>query len=307
MEKNNFKKILIGIKEYLLIAVGLLLYAGGVSIFIIPNELVGGGVTGISALLLYAFNIPVSWSFFGINLILLAIALKVLGKGFGVKTVYAIIVASLFFDIFPRILPADSDFVQAIALANGKLLSAIIAGVCCGVGIAITFMQGGSTGGTDIIALMINKYRNIPPGKIILSIDIIIIACVMLLPDESGNAVNWGMKIATVMYGYVVTFVVGYSLDLTLSGSRQSMQIFIFSKEYEKIADAITADLHRGVTVIDGEGWYTKTEGKILLVIVRKTEINQVFKIIREIDPNAFTSSGAVSGVYGQGFERMKK
>lgn len=305
MEKSTSKKILIGIKEYVIIALGLLLYTIGVSLFIIPNELVGGGVTGLSALLLYAFGIPVSWSFFGINLILLAIALKVLGKGFGVKTVYAIIVASLFLDILPRVLP--QDFIQVVSIANGQLAAAVLAGICCGVGIAITFTQGGSTGGTDIIALMVNKYRNIPPGKIILSIDIVIIACVMLLPPEEGETVNWALKIATMIYGYLVVFVVGYAVDFTLSGSRQSVQIFVFSKEYEKIADTVTGKLNRGVTVLDGEGWYTKTENKILLVIVRKTELSELYKVIREIDPKAFLTTANVSGVYGQGFEQMKK
>ncbi len=301
MEKS-YKKILITIKEYIVIALGLLLYTSGWVIFLIPNNLVGGGVSGISALLLYSFGIPISISFFVINLVLLAIALKVLGKGFGIKTVYAIVVASLFFEIIPKIILPE--FIQEVGVANGKLLASLIGGVCSGAGIAITFTQGGSTGGTDIIALMINKYRSISPGKIILSIDIVIIAMSFFIPMEDNSL---GHRLATVMYGYVLTFVVGYSIDLVLSGTKQSMQIFVFSKEYDKIADAVMKQVGRGVTVIDGEGWYTKTNGKILLVIVRKTEVNMFYKIVKEIDSNAFMSVGSVMGVYGQGFDQMKK
>lgn len=299
MEKKRRTPYIV-FKEYFIISIGLLLYALGWSTFLIPNNLVGGGVTGISAIILYATGFSISYSYIIINGVLVLIALKVLGKQFGVKTVYAILIVSLFFKIIPGLIPPE--LIQDISVGNGKLLSAIMGGICSGVGIAITFTQGGSSGGTDIIALMISKYRNISPGKLILYCDIIIIASSMLIPNHS----SLGEKLAVVIYGYILITVSSYTIDLVLSGARQSIQIFIFSKQYEEIADRITA-IGRGVTVIDAMGWFTKEKGKVLMVIVRRTESNFVFRVIREIDKSAFISVGNVMGVYGQGFDQIKK
>ena len=289
------------LKEYLIITLGLLCYTAGWCIFIIPHEMVGGGVSGMGALIYYATGFPVSYSYFLINTVLLLIALKVLGKGFGFKTVFAIFMASLFFKILPEIIP--ETFIQEIAISNGKLMSAIIGGAISGVGIALTFSQGGSTGGTDIIALMITKYRNVSPGKIILYLDIFIIASSMFLPND----LNVGAKFANVIYGYIVTGLCASTLDLLLSGMKQSIQMFIFSKNYAAIADRISKELRRGVTVLDGQGWFSKQNGKILLVIAKKTDMNFLYKIVKEEDKDAFMSEGSVRGVYGQGFDQIKK
>ncbi len=294
------KTLLRGIKEYTIIAFGLLVYSLGWVMFLIPNGLVGGGVTGISAILYYVTGFPVSYSFFLINAVLLAIALKVLGKAFGLKTVFAIIAGTVFLKVLPDVIPAE--LIQDIAVGNGKLLSAIIGGACAGSGIAITFTQGGSSGGTDIIALIINKYRNISPGRLILMMDILIIASSIAMPSQE----TIGQRVAIIIYGYVLIAVTSYTIDLIISGARQSIQIFIFSRKYEEIAEKITS-IGRGVTVIDGMGWFTKREGKILMVIVRRTESNYVFRVVREVDRNAFMSVGNVMGVYGEGFEQIKK
>lgn len=309
----SLKSVFGEVKSYIIITIGLLLYVLGWDIFLLPNNMVGGGVTGVSAVLLYAFNIPVSYSFFVINLILLLVALKVLGKGFGVKTVYAIAVTSAFFDIVPGFLP--EPFIQEIAISNGKLLCAIFGGVTSGLGIGFCFSQGGSTGGTDIIALMITKYKNISAGKIILIIDIFIIASSFLLPskeilDSAGNVIgveSIGERFATVLYGYILIAACSYTIDLFVSGTKQSLQIFIFSKKYAEIADTIISDIKRGVTLIDAQGWYTKNESKIVMVVVRKTDINMIYKIVKSVDRDAFMSVGSVTGVYGKGFDEIKK
>ena len=310
---NKMKNLLGEVKAYVIITLGLLLYTLGWIVFLIPNNMVGGGVTGLSAILLYAFNIPVGASFFVINLILLLIALKVLGKGFGMKTVYAIIIASVFYEILPAIIP--DVFIQEIAISNGKLLCAIFGGVCAGLGIGISFSQGGSTGGTDIVALMIVKYRNISAGRVILLLDIFIIASSLLLPpneilDANGAVVGvetWGQRFATILYGYILIGACSYSVDMFISGTKQSSQIFIFSKKYAELADAITSGTGRGVTLIDGEGWYTKQKSKIVMVVVRKDDLSTLYRIVREIDNDAFLSVGNVSGVYGRGFDQIKK
>ena len=311
--KLNIKSILGEFKAYVVITIGLLCYVLGWDIFLLPNSMVGGGVTGIAAVLLYAFGIPVSYSFFVINLILLLIALKVLGKGFGIKTVYAIIVTSVFFDVVPNYLP--EAFIQEIAVSNGKLLCAIFGGVISGLGIGICFSNGGSTGGTDIIALMITKYKNVSAGRIILIIDIFIIASSFLLPakeilDSAGNVIgveSIGMRFATVLYGYILIMACSFTIDLFVSGTKQSLQVFIFSRKYGEIADSIISDIGRGVTLIDAHGWYKKSESKIVMVVVRKTDINMIYKIVKAVDKDAFMSVGSVTGVYGKGFDEIKK
>lgn len=310
---NRLKNVLGEAKAYLIITFGLLLYTLGWIVFLIPNNMVGGGVTGISAILLYAFNIPVSASFFVINLVLLLIALKVLGKAFGMKTVYAIIIASIFYEVVPPLIP--DVFIQEIAISNGKLLCAIFGGVCAGLGIGISFSQGGSTGGTDIVALMIVKYRNISAGRVILLLDIFIIASSLLLPpdeilDANGVVVgveSWGERFATILYGYILIGACSYSVDMFISGTKQSLQIFIFSKKYAELADAITTTTGRGVTLIEGQGWYTKQQSKIVMVVMRKDDMSSLYRMVREIDRDAFLSVASVSGVYGKGFDQIKQ
>lgn len=310
---NRLGNVLAEVKAYVIITFGLLLYTLGWIVFLIPNNMVGGGVTGISAILLYAFNIPVSVSFFVINLVLLLIALKVLGKAFGAKTVYAIIIASIFYEVVPPLIP--DVFIQEIAISNGKLLCAIFGGVCAGLGIGISFSQGGSTGGTDIVALMIVKYRNVSAGRVILLLDIFIIASSLLLPpseivDANGVVIgveSWGTRFATILYGYILIGACSYSVDMFISGTKQSLQIFIFSKKYAELADAITSQTGRGVTLIDGEGWYTKQKSKVVMVIMRKDDMSILYRMIREIDRDAFLSVASVSGVYGKGFDEIKK
>jgi uncharacterized membrane-anchored protein YitT (DUF2179 family) len=298
MDKNKF---LATFKSYAIITLGLVFYVLAWVVFIIPHQLVGGGVTGISAVIQYCTGFNVSYSFFIINGVLLLIALKVLGPSFGVKTIYAMVVTTLLLRFLPMVIP--QEFIQIIALDNGKLLSVIIGGTLSALGISLTFSQGGSSGGTDIIALMITKYRAISPGKILLILDVFIIGSSLIVPTEG----SWGVRVANLMYGYIMAGVFSVALDLFVSGSKQSVQIFIFSKNYEKIADRITSDVHRGVTALQGKGWYTKTESTVLLVIARKPELKLLLNLIKEEDPQAFISVGSVSGVYGYGFDVIKK
>ena len=298
---DNKSKFLATFKSYAIITLGLILYVLAWVVFIIPHQLVGGGVTGISAVIQYCTGFNVSYSFFIINGILLLIALKVLGPSFGVKTIYAMVVTTLLLRFMPFVIP--EEFIRIIALENGKLLSVICGGTLSALGISFTFSQGGSSGGTDIIALMITKYRAISPGRILLILDVFIIGSSLIVPTEG----SWGERVANLVYGYVMAGVFSVALDLFMSGSKQSVQIFIFSKNYEKIADRITGDVHRGVTALEGKGWYTKTESTVLMVVARKPELKLLLSVIKEEDPQAFISVGSVSGVYGYGFDAIKK
>lgn len=304
----KINEVLKTIKEYILIAFGILIYVTGWTIFLVPNNLVGGGVTGISSILQYATGgaIRMGYTYFAINLMLLIIALFTLGKAFGIKTVFAIILASVGLNVLQDIIPADICY--NLAVKNGKLLSTIIGGITAGVGIGMTMSQGGSTGGTDIIALVVNKYRNVSPGRMILAIDVVIIGSSIIVPSYTpdGELLPFTEKIVTVVYGLILTTVCSTVLDLYIAGSKQSVQVFILSKKYAEIADMITHDLHRGCTVLNGQGWYTKQETYVVMVLTRKSDLNMLLKMIKNIDSNAFLSVATVTGVYGQGFDAIK-
>lgn len=306
--KANLKTALRVVKEYALITLGILLYVIGWNVFLIPNNLIGGGVTGIGSIVQYATNgaIKVGYTYFAVNIILLIVALFTLGKGFGWKTVYAIIIASIGLNVGQGIIP--HDIIQTLAIDNGKLMSTIMGGVFTGVGIGFCMSQGGSTGGTDIVALIVNKYRGVSPGRMILWMDAVIMLSSFFVPSytAAGTLMPWTEKFTTVIYAFLLTTITSTVLDLYLSGSKQSVQLFILSKKYAEIADAITNDLHRGVTVLDGKGWYTKQNMEVLMVLTRKADLNVMLKYIKTIDPDAFLSVASVTGVYGKGFESIR-
>lgn len=297
------------IRDYAMVALGITIYVLGWSIFLVPNNMVGGGITGLSAILQYATHgvLKIGYTYFVVNVGLIIAALFVLGFGFGWKTIFATVLASVGLNLFQSIIPAD--FIQAIALDNGKLMCTIMGGIMVGVGIGITMIAGGSTGGTDIIALMVNKYRNVSPGRLILLMDVVIILSSLLVPSyrADGELIPFVDKITTVVYGFILIVINSTVLDLVISGSRQSVQLFILSKHYAEIADAITRDLHRGVTVLDGKGWYTKQDTEVLMVLTRKSDLNILLRYVKTIDPDAFLSVSSVTGVYGKGFDVIKK
>ena len=300
MEKVKQKPLLV-IRDYIVISIGVLLYALAWAIFIIPHHLVGGGVTGISAIVQYITGFNMSYTMFIINAILLLIALRILGVAFGARTVYAIVFSSLAFRFLPGLIP--EEFIQQFSIENGKMLSVIFGGALSGLGCSLAITHGGSTGGTDIVALMINKFYNISTGTILVILDVIIIACTLFIPSDAG----WGSRFANVIYGYIACGVFSYCLDLFMTGQRQSVQMLVFSENYQRIADRISQEENRGVSVLNVQGWHTKQDKKMLLVVVRKSEMNQVLSLIKSEDKQAFVSVGSVQGVYGEGFEKIKK
>ena len=302
--KRNFLTVF---KEYALITAGVLCYALAWILFLIPNNLVGGGVTGVASIVQYATGgvIKVSYSYFVINVILLVIGMSSLGKGFGAKTVYGVLVASLALNFGASLIP--QEIIRSLSLENGKLMCVIMGGMLSGFGIGLAMSQGGSTGGTDIVALVLNKRRGISPGRMILWLDIAIIASSILVPSyrPDGTLMPFVDKIMVVVYGYLLTAVVSITIDSTIAGSKQSVQLFITSKNYEAIADEIANGFHRGVTVLNGKGWFTKEDAHVLMVLTRKVDLNPLLRSIKAIDPGAFVSVSSVTGVYGKGFEAI--
>ena len=293
------------VKEYLLITLGVTIYALGWAMFLTPNNMIGGGVTGFSAILEYAFKLPIPVTYFVLNILLLLIGTKILGTGFGAKTIYAIIMTSIMLAVTKELIPVDfvSEFSQ-----DSKIVCTVLGGIMGGLGIGLSMSQGGSTGGTDIIALIWCKFKHASPGKVILVIDIIIILSSMLFPsfDKTGAPMSYPEKLAIIVYGLMQVTVCGYTIDLYISGSKQSVQVFIFTKKVSEMADAIAFDMKRGVTVIPAKGWYSKEEKEVIMVVTRKVDLNLLLRYVKSIDPDAFLSVSSVMGVYGQGFDAIR-
>ena len=284
-------KIYFSVQDYLMILFGTLLYGFGFNAFILSNEIVTGGVSGICALIFFASNglIPVSVSYFVINVALLVVALKILGLKFLIKTIFGVFSLSASLSLFEWLLKGQP------ILHDQPFMACILGAIFCGSGIGFAFTANGSTGGTDIIAAIVNKYRDVSLGRMIMFCDMIIIASSYFVLHD----------LEKVVYGYVTLFVTGYMIDQVVNSSRQSVQFFIISNKYEEIGREINA-LHRGVTVIDGTGLYTGRQVKMMFVLAKKSQSNTIFQIINDIDPRAFVSQSAVIGVYGEGFDHFK-
>ena len=278
------------IRDYLVILIGLFSYTIGWTLFLLPNNISTGGVPGVSSILYWAFETPVQVTFFAVNAVLLLLALKILGFKFCIKTIYGVVMLTIILSFFQPLIK------ETHLLADQPFMAAIIGGCFCGIGIGLGLVSNGSSGGTDIIAAIIHKYRDISLGHLILMVDLIVITSSYVVLRD------WNQ----VLYGYVVLFVSSYVVDQVVNAMRQSVQFFIISEKHEEIARAIVSERHRGCTVIDGKGFYTGHEQKILFVLAKKRESGMIFQLINDIDPGAFVTQSAVIGVYGQGFDHMK-
>lgn len=294
------------IRDYLFITFGLICYAVGFNCFQLPYQITTGGVAGAGAVIFYGTGFPVQYTFFLVNIILLSIAIRVLGWKFCVKTIYAVFMLTFLLGFIKEVMIYYGSFHPELTcvgpgyppqiVQDNIFLSCILGAAIEGIGLGMVFLSNGSTGGTDIIAAIINKYKDVTLGQMMMLCDFIIVTSSLLLP---------GASIDRLLYGYCTLLITNILLDYVVDRGRQSVQFFIFSSKYEDIAAAITAT-HRGVTVLNGQGWYTKQERKVLVVLAKKSESTNIFRIIQSIDPNAFVSQSKVIGVFGEGFDRIK-
>lgn len=277
-------------RDYLMIALGLILYGIGWTVFLLPNDITTGGVPGIASIIYFATGFPVQYTYFSINLVLLLLSIRILGWKFSIKTVFAVFTLTFFLSVIQKLAEG------VVLLHDQPFMACVIGASLCGGGIGIAFSSNGSTGGTDIIAAIINKYRDITLGRVILVCDLIIIS-------SSYFALKDWEK---VVYGYVTLYICSFVLDQVVNSARQSVQFFIISEKYAEIAHQINIYPHRGATVINASGFYSGKEQKMLFVLAKKRESTIIFRLIKDIDPNAFVSQSAVIGVYGEGFDRIK-
>jgi uncharacterized membrane-anchored protein YitT (DUF2179 family) len=288
--KTSFHKIYHPVRDYVFIVVGTLLYGFGFNGFILSNEIVPGGLTGLCSLLFFTTKIPVSLSVATVNILLLVVAYKMLGFRFMINSVFGI--ASLTFSLmFFEWLLKNQPIIQ-----GEPFMSIVIGAMLCGAGLAIVFSANGSTGGTDIVGAIVNKYRNVSIGRTLFFCDIFVI----------GSSYLIFQSVDKIVFGFVEMAINNYVLDRVLNANNQSIQFLIFSKKYDEIVERILQDLHRGCTLLDGMGGYSKEPVKAIVLLAKSRESITILRLIKSVDPHAFISQSSVRGVYGEGFDPIK-
>ena len=299
----DHKLILNEVKDYMFIALGLAIYTIAFTVFLMPYQIVAGGVTGLSAIIYYATGFHLENTYIIINGLLLLVALKILGVKFLMKTIFAIFTLYFMLVVAQDLIPKQDNGLPFKLMGEGQdFMSMIIGCVMTGIALATVFLHNGSTGGTDIIAASVNKYHNVSLGSVLIAADFCIIGSCMFFP-QFGTYLERAHK---VMFGFCVMAMENYVLDYVMNARRQSVQFMIFSQKWQEIANAIGTQMDHGVTILDGHGWYTGRQMKVLCILAKKNESINMFRLIKMIDPNAFVSQSSVIGVYGEGFDEMK-
>ena len=289
-------------RDYFNITLGLMLYTFGFTVFLLPYEIVTGGIAGIGAIVFYATKFPVQWTFFIINAVLIVAALKELGLKFLAKTIYATIAVTIMLDLAQKIVEMpDGTFYKLMGEGN-DFMSLIIGCMLTGTALAIVFLSNGSTGGTDIIAAVVNKYYNVSLGKGLIMVDLVIIGSCLAV-DSFGP---FPVRCQKVVFGLCTMFIECNMLDFVMSWQRQSVQFMIFSKHHQEIANAIAKQTDHTMTILDGHGWFSGHPMKVICLMAKKRESPIIFRIIKSIDPKAFVSQSSVQGVFGEGFDPIK-
>ena len=294
--------IIYEIKDYFYITLGLLLYTFGFTVFLLPYEIVTGGIAGIGAIVFYSTGFPVQYTFFIINAVLIILALKTLGWKFLTKTIYATIMLTIMLEVAQTFtIQPDVTFHKLLG-ENNDFMSLVIGCTITGTALATVFLNNGSTGGTDIVAAVLNKFHNISLGKALIIVDFCIIgSCIFV--DSFGTV---DLRFRKVVFGLCTMLIECLMLDYVMYWQRQSVQFLIFSKKYQEIAYAISRTTDHTLTILDGHGFWTGKPTKVLCLLAKKRESVHIFRLIKQIDPNAFVSQSSVIGVYGEGFDEMK-
>ena len=291
-------KPLIAIKEYLMIIVATIPYAIAVNWILVPHTIVGGGLTGLCEIIYFATDtfVPIWLSSFVCNLALLIAAFFTVGWRYCVRTLWGV----LWYTIWLKVIEIHTE-----PVISDPFMAVILGGLFMGSFLGIVFLNNGSTGGVDIVAMIVNKYKHLPMGRVLMACDIVIILCAYFLPEI--KELPFGQGLEKILFGLCYTFMAGTAVDWVLNRTRQSVQFFIFSTKYEEIAEAIMTQVPRGVTLMDAQGGYSKEPMKVVTTIARQHESATIFRLVNAIDPNAFVSQSQVRGVFGQGFESIKE
>lgn len=288
MGENNYLKSFYW-KDYLMMFLGLIFYAIGLTGFLLPNKIVTGGLAGVTILINAASGIPLWISYISINLVLLVFAWRIIGKVFVIKTIINVGILTL-------LLRYGEMYINKSLIQADPLLAALIGAGFAGLGLGLVYSSNGSTGGTDIIGAAVTKKRHISMGRVLLLVDVLIVVSSYVI-FQSVEKIAIGLIVMTAMF---------YTVDVVINGMRQSVQFFIFTDKYEEVADHINKEINRGCTIVDGMGWYSKKSQKIIIVLARRSESTSIFRLVKSIDEHAFLTQTNVVGVYGKGFEILK-
>ncbi len=286
---DKTRKLLNLAKDYVMITLGLFSYAFGFTAFILPEKIVIGSVTGLSSLIHFAVGWNVAVTYYVINIILLCIAFRSVGKQFVIRTIIGASISTIFIGVLQPMFPEP-------IISGQPFMNVILGAMLCGLGLGVVFTHNGSTGGTDIIAAMVAKYSTISFGRTMMYCDVLIICSSWLLFHS----------IDKIVYGLIFMVIYSVAADRVINNTRQSVQFLIISKRWKEIADNIIQEAHRGCTILEGTGWYTKDPVKIVMVMCRKHESVNIFRIIKETDREAIITQSNVNGVYGFGFDELK-
>lgn len=291
--KPQTLKTLNQLRDFLFMSVGIVCYVIGYVCFQLPYHITGGGVAGLASVIYFGSGIPPQYTYLVVNLFLLILALKILGIKFMVNTIYAVGFMTIAITVAQKIMMVNGSIPQI--LGSQSFMACVIGAAMEGIGIGIVFLNNGSTGGTDIIAACINKYRDLSLGQVLLISDVLVV---------SSNYIVFH-KVELLLYGYCSMVIETFMIDYVMNSARQSVQFLIISQRYNAIAKAVNR-AGRGVTVVDGMGWYTQSSQKVLIILARRRESTRLFRIIKEVDPKAFVSQSKVVGVFGNGFDKIK-
>ena len=300
--KMTKQDLIYEVRDYFNITLGLMLYTLGFTVFLLPYEIVTGGIAGIGAIVFYSTGFPVQYTFFIINAALIILALKTLGWKFLTKTIYATFMLTFMLELAQEIVvQPDGTFYKLLGEGN-DFMSLVIGCIITGTALAVVFLNNGSTGGTDIVAAVVNKFQNKSLGKALIMVDFCIIGSCLFI--DSFGAID--LRFRKVVFGLCTMLIECLMLDYVMYWQRQSVQFMIFSKKYQEIAFAISRKTDHTLTILDGHGFWTGRPTKVLCLLAKKRESVQIFRIVKQIDPNAFVSQSSVIGVYGEGFDEMK-
>ena len=300
--KMTKQDLIYEVRDYFNITLGLMLYTLGFTVFLLPYEIVTGGIAGIGAIVFYSTGFPVQYTFFIINAALIILALKTLGWKFLTKTIYATFMLTFMLEVAQEIVvQPDGTFYKLLGEGN-DFMSLVIGCIITGTALAVVFLNNGSTGGTDIVAAVVNKFHNISLGKALIMVDFCNIGSCLFI--DSFGAID--LRFRKVVFGLCTMLIECLMLDYVMYWQRQSVQFMIFSKKYQEIAFAISRKTDHTLTILDGHGFWTGRPTKVLCLLAKKRESVQIFRIVKQIDPNAFVSQSSVIGVYGEGFDEMK-
>lgn len=284
------------LSDYIQLVIGVVIYAAGYACFMLPYKIVSGGMGGVSALIFFKTGFPAQYSYFIINMVLLLIAWRIMGFRFVFRTMAATALITVMMEFFQDLIMQDDGTLMRIA-GEDRFMAIVIGGCIEGLGLATVFQAGGSTGGTDIIASCVNKYKDVQLGRMMLYLDLIIVSSSYFIQQN----------IEDMVVGYCTMFIAMYILDHMMNMANQSVQFTIISDKYERIADTVNQKINRGVTMVHGEGWYSKENRPVLIIMAKKREKNAILQAVQVIDPSAFVTVSNVEGVFGEGFDKIKK